>query len=703
MDAIALASAPVIDGDVLSDPAWPSEHRAAQFWQIRPDDGRPSTQETLVHVGYTDTALYIGVVAFDDNPAGIIIAESRRDADLEDTDAVLFVIDGLRDRQNGFLFGTSPAGSEYDGQVSKDGSGNIFGTSGGFNENWDGSWTVRTKVGDFGWSAEFEIPFSTLRYGSADEQTWGINFQRNIRRNNEVAFWAPLDRNRSLTRVSEAGTLSGVKPPPQRNFQITPYVLGSVRRGGVLTDTDNNNEAGFDIKYSITPSLTLDLTFNTDFAQVEADEQQLNLDRFNLFFPEKRPFFLENAGQFSVGNPGEVELFFSRRIGIGEDGDLIPVDGGARLSGKLGSSTNVGLLYMRTDDVTGSAPENTFTVARIDRELPNRSGIGAIFVGRDGDGSLGVPQNEDQNRAWAIDGRWGIGDNILLSGWLAKTETPGLDGDDHAFSARANYSTAAWRGEVSFTEVAEDFNPEVGFLQRQEFRKVGAFLMRVIRPKDLWNLLELRPHISYRGFWDFDGFQETGYLHIDNHWVYKSSMEFHTGINYTLAGVKEPFEIVDGVEIPAGTYKHTEAQLVYFTDRSKPWSFRVRANIGGRFGGDRVSISPRLRYRVGEKFETSLSFNYNDFDLPWANGDFTANLARLRLSYSFSPQVTLQALVQYNDTDDELGTNIRFSWLRTANSGLFLVYNEVDERGIGGLPTGREIILKYSHIFDLLN
>ena len=703
MDAIPLGQAPVIDGDVLSDAAWPAGREAVRFWQVRPNDGQPSSQETLVHIGYTDTALYVGVVAFDDDPSGIIISESRRDPDLDDTDAVLFVIDGLLDRQNGYVFGTNPAGSEFDGQVSKDGSGGFFGTSGGFNENWDGSWTVQTQVGEFGWSAEFEIPFRTLRYGPDDEQVWGINFQRNVRRNNEVAYWTQLDRNYSLYRVSKAGTLNGVKPPPQRNFQVTPYVLGSAKRGGELSGTETDGEAGIDIKYSITPSLTLDLTVNTDFAQVEADEQQLNLDRFNLFFPEKRPFFLENAGQFSVGNPGEAELFFSRRIGIGDDGDVIPVDGGARLSGNIGDSTNIGLLYMQTEGVEGIAPENTFTVARINRELPNRSAFGAIFVGRDGDGSFETPESDDNNRAFGIDGRWGIGDNILLSGWFAKTDTPGLDDDDHALSTNASYSSEKWESSVTYTEVAENFNPEVGFLQRDDFRKGQAFIMRKIRPKDLWNLLEIRPHISYRGFWDFDGFQETGFLHIDTHWEFKSSNEIHTGVNYTREGVKEPFEIVDGVTVPAGTFDHTEVQVIYFTDQSKPFSFRLRSTIGGRFGGDRVSVRPTLRYRIGEKFESELTYSYNDFDLPWQNGDFTANLARFRLSYAFSPKVMLQSLVQHNSADDKLGINLRFSWLRSANSGLFLVYNEVDESGIGALPTGREFVIKYSHIFDLFD
>lgn len=697
-----LLQAPAIDGDVLGDTAWQDLPPAADFWQIQPDDGRPSSQRTEVRVGYTDTAMYVGVVAFDTDPGGIIVADSRRDSSLDDTDAFLFIIDGLLDRQNGYVFGTNAAGIEYDGQVTNNGNAGGIGFGGGsVNLNWDSSWRVRAKISDIGWTAEFEIPFTTLRYGSTGDQTWGINFQRNIRRNNEIAFWAPLDRNRDLSRVSEAGTLTGVRPPRQRNLQLTPYVLGASRRGGTLDGSESDAEVGLDFKYSITPSLTLDLTWNTDFAQVEADEQQINLDRFNLFFPEKRPFFIENAGQFTVGNSEEVEMFFSRRIGIGDDGERIPVDLGARVSGKIGDSTNVGFLYMGTEDVAGIAPENRYSVGRIRQELANRSSIGAIVVSRDGDGSHLLSGDEDKNRTYAIDGRWGIGQNLTLETWLATTDTPGLTGRDEAYSIKGNYSSARWASSFEYTEVGADFNPEVGFLSRSDYRKGRVFLMRRIRPDDLWGLLEVRPHVSYSGFWKSDGFQESGFLHLDTHWEFRTGTEVHTGVNFTRDGVLDTFEISDGVIVDPGTYDHSEGQLVYFTNRSRPFSFRLRATVGGRFGGDRVSLAPTLRYRHKETFRSELSINYNDFDLP--NGSFTATLARLRLSYSFTPKMQLQALVQYNESDDVLGTNIRFSWLQSANSGLYVVFNEIDERGIGALPTGREFIVKYSRIFDVFN
>jgi len=702
MTASPLTTAPIIDGDVLGDAAWADAEPATGFWQTKPNDGAAATQRTEVYVGFTESALLIGVVAHDDSPAEIIVTDSRRDSDLDNTDAFLVIIDGQLDRQNGYIFGTNAAGIEYDGQLVPEATTNFrFGD--GFNRNWDGSWSVQSRIGDYGWSAEFEIPFRTLRYGSQEGQDWGINFQRNIRRNNEVAFWAPLERNHGLTRVSDAGTLHQVRPPAQRNLKITPYLLGRSRSGGDISGNESDTDAGFDLKYSVTPSLTLDLTYNTDFAQVEVDEQQVNLDRFNLFFPEKRPFFLENAGLFSVSTSQQVELFFSRRIGVGDEGDVIPVEGGARLSGRIGERTNIGLLHMSTDAVDGVAPANNFTVAKISQELPNRSAIGAMMTNRNGDGSYLVANEDDYNRVYAIDGRWGIGDEITLEAWFAKSDTPGRTGKDDAFNIAGSYSSAAWSSTLRYTEVGEDFNPEIGFLSRTEYRNVSAFLLRRIRVDDFWGLLELRPHIAYNGFWKFDGFQESGFLHIDNHWEFRTGTELHTGINFTKSGVIEPFDIVDDVTIQPGTYDHSEFQFVFFTDESKPFSFRLRSTVGGSFGGDRVSIAPSIEYRIGETFSSELSINYNDFDLPVPGGQFTANLARLRLSYSFTPKMMLQALVQYNERDDSIGTNIRFSWLQFASSGLYLVYNELDERSVGAQPTGREIILKYSHIFDVFD
>ncbi len=705
--AYALGITPTIDGRILDDEAWEGITPTSGFWQTRPDEGQPATQRTEVYMGYTADALYIAVMAYDDDPEGIIVADSRRDSSLSETDSFQVIIDGLLDRQNGFVFGTNPAGIEYDAQVTNEGGGGGFGGrgggTGGFNLNWDTTWEVAATIADYGWSAEMEIPFSALRFGNDELQTWGINFQRNIRRNNEEAYWAPLDRQYNLNRVSEAGTVEGITVPAQRNLQFTPYALSLTEKGGQLTDTQSSEDYGFDMKWSITPSLTLDATYNTDFAQVEVDEIQVNLDRFSLFFPEKRPFFLENAGQFAVGNPREAELFFSRRIGI-DSGSPIPIDGGARLTGKVGNNTNIGLLRMRTEGIVGVSPQNDFSVVRINQELPNRSALGVMYVERDGDGTVTGLPGKDINRTYAVDGRWGIGDYTRISGWISRTETPGIKDDDTAGGISWSYRDAEWSLDAGYSEVGNNFNPEVGFLARKGFRKYTAGWRYNYRPENLWNLQELRPHMNYRAYYDFDGFQETGYLHIDNHWEFESGMEIHTGMNMTQEGVKEAFEIVDGVVVPPGEYEHEEAQLVYWSNQGAPFSVNIQTRLGGFFGGDRKNVDATLRYRVGERFNSELTWSHSDIELPVTNGDFKVDLARLRLTYSFTPRMSIQTLMQYNKRDDVFSTNVRFAWLQSANAGLYLVYNEVDEGGLLA-PRGdaQQFAIKYSRIFDVFD
>jgi hypothetical protein len=356
---------------------------------------------------------------------------------------------------------------------------------------------------------------------------------------------------------------------------------------------------------------------------------------------------------------------------------------------------------MASEAVDGLTPANEYSVARVNQELPNRSSIGGLFVDRQGDGSLLGNGPDDENQTYGLDGRWGIRDNGTLQAWIGETSTPGRTGRDDAFSVSGEYSDADWTFGGGYTEVGEDFNPEVGFLARRDFKKIESRVFRRVRPAD-GPFFEIRPHIIYRGYWDFEGFQETGFLHMDTHWELRSSREFHTGVNLTHEGLKQPFDIVPGVTIQPGTYEHEEMQLVYLGDLSQPFNFQIRSTIGGRWGGDRVTLEPTFSYRVGDKLTSEFAYNYNDFDLPVPNGQFTADLWRLRVSYSFTPRMMLQLLTQYNEQEDELSSNLRFSWLQSANAGLYFVYNEIDERGVGALPRGREFVIKYSRIFDLL-
>ena len=264
-----------------------------------------------------------------------------------------------------------------------------------------------------------------------------------------------------------------------------------------------------------------------------------------------------------------------------------------------------------------------------------------------------------------------------------------------------SYDSERWSSRLNWTEVREDFNPEVGFLQREDYRRGEFFVMRRLRPDNLWGLLEVRPHMSITNVWDLDGFLETSFQHFDNHWEFRNGYRVDTGMNYQKDGLQDPFEIIDGVIIEPGSYSGWEMQLRFNSDLSKPLNFQLGVNHGKKFGGDRTILEPTLGFRIGETFTSEFTVVYNSFDLPVENGDFDVALARARLSYSFTPKILLQALIQYNEAEDVLSTNLRFSVLRTANSGLFIVYNEFDERFAGAEPTGREVIVKYSYLFDV--
>ena len=714
--ALGIEEGPVIDGDVLGDPAYADARLATGFVQNQPFEGQPSSERTEVRIVYTGDTLYFGIVCYTEDPSSIIAADSRRDSDMTETDSFQIMLDTYLDGQNGFIFGTNPAGVEYDGQVTNEGRGSgrfgggsgrpgnnrqQRGSGGGFNLNWDGAWQVVTRTTDIGWTAEIAIPFRTLRYPTTELQSWGMNFQRNIRARNEQSYWSPLPRQYNLNRISAAGELQGLQVPPQRNLQLTPYVLGQALHRTESSQNLQFGDLGGDLKYSVTPSMTLDVTLNTDFAQVEVDDQQVNLDRFNLFFPEKRPFFLENAGLFSVGQSGAVDIFFSRRIGL-DGGQQIPIIGGGRLSGKVGTNTNVGFLNMQTQSVDSTGtPQQNFTVGRVRQDLPNRSNVGAIFVNRQATGNLAGDSN--YNRTYAFDGRWGIGQGGTLSGYVAETDTPGKpSGDNHAYGFTAQHELEWVRLGLEYTEVAPNFNPEVGFLARQSYRRMNANVRTTFRPSDFMGIHEITPHAHHTTHFDYQtGLHETQFTHIDNGIEWRNGYRISTGMNITQEGVFEAFEIFPDVLIPPGTYDHQEATFRGNTNLGAPISLNVNGIIGGLFGGDRVTITPSIAARVGETFNAVFEWSYNDLRLP--GGDFTTNLIRTRVAYSFTTRMFLQALIQYNDRADLWSSNIRFGLLSDANTGLFVVFNDI--QGIGSrIPSGagRTLTLKYSYLFELL-
>ena len=708
--AVQVESGPKLDGR-LDDPVWARASVIGGFVQHEPFDGSPATERSEVRILFDGQALYIGARLYDSNPGGIVHGEMRRDADLKDQDAFVVMLDTYFDRQNGFIFGTTPAGIEHDGQVTKEGEGGFGGAlgtgpgasgqTGSANLNWDGTWRVVTSVDSAGWTAEFRIPFETLRYAGGSPQRWGLNLARFIRRKNEEDFWAPVGRQYTIYRISQAGTLEAVAPPSRRVALVTPYGLGTLHRDFAHgTPTDASAELGADAKLGVTQSLTLDLTYNTDFAQVEVDEQQINLTRFNLFFPEKRPFFLENAGTFSVGPPESVELFFSRRIGIGSEGRAVPILGGGRLTGRAAGFT-VGLLDLQTERVRVAdstvVPPDNYAVARVIRELPHRSRIGAIAVSRLNSDSTG-----DYNVTVGADGRLGIGEAVSIDGYAAHSETPGRNGASNSWHLAGSYATRQWELGAAIRQVDRDFNPEVGFLERPSFRFYSFRILRHLRTPQVSWFREARPHITFRQYDEVNGDPQSRLIHIDTHLLFANGSFFEApGLNFMREALQQPFAIADTVVLQPGVYDWFEWAANYNTNLSAPFSVGGKATVGQFYTGHHAALSANFTARPNQKFQAQLRLNYENVHLK--EGNFVRRLLGVRLAYAFTPSVFLQSLTQYNNQSHSLAANVRFGWLGPAGTGLFVVFNEGRETGANPRALDRAVIVKFTRQFDLGN
>jgi hypothetical protein len=686
--AAAVREAPTIDG-LLNERAWLEATPLARFTQAEPFQGQAASEPTEVRLLYDDNAIYIGVTLHDSDPSQIVTTDTRRDANLNEMDSFQILLDTYSDRQNGFVFGTNALGTQYDAQVRNEGRPDA---------TWDASWEVRTNVTESGWTAEFRIPLRTLRYGPAP-QTWGLNAFRNIQRRRERTYWAPLELVHSLQRVSSAGDLRALQLKSPRNLKVLPYVISTANRDfRPRPASDVDGSFGFDAKFGVTPSLNLDATYNTDFAQVEVDNQQINLTRFNLRFPEKRPFFQENSGLFRINQGNELDLFFSRRIGLDENGGLVPIRAGGRLTGKAGGF-NVGMLNMQTDEVP-STPANNFSVLRASRELRNRSGLGVMFINKNATGRSAA--SNDWNRTWGTDGRLGLGDHFTMSGFAARTETPGRTGRDHAYNVDARWEDERRDASVGWGMTGEDFNPEVGFLETPGgYRRYRFGYGETWRQEPIRRLgfRELNPHVNYTRLEYLDGGLLNAELHADNHWDWENGNYLAVALNGTWDGLRAPFQIFPGIIVPPGEHGGLRVTTRANTDRRKWLSGDMQWDAGRFLTGDQNSWRIQAIVREGGRFAIDTTWNYREITLP--QGAFHTNLGNMRVTYNVTPSLFVQSLLQYNDRTDRWSTNLRFHWLQTAGTGLFLVYNDTESlEGLG--PINRAFIVKYVRQFDIL-
>jgi uncharacterized protein DUF5916/cellulose/xylan binding protein with CBM9 domain len=721
-------SPPTIDGR-LSDEVWGSVPPFTDFTQLDPTEGAPATERTEVRVLFDRTNVYVGIVCFDSEPGKIIVSQARRDSPLTDVDAVVVVLDTFNDNQNAFVFGTNALGIEYDGQVAGEGqtaglstpgqasgglstSGQQRGGISAFNPNWDGDWRVKAAITERGWEAEMAIPLKTLRYAPGSDRTWGFNVMRNIRRKNEQVFLSRIPRGFDIYRVSMAAKLTGLELPARRDLKVIPYALASANKDytAASDQLDRRGDVGFDVKWGVRPSLTADFTVNTDFAQVEADDEQVNLTRFDLFFPEKRPFFLENATTFQFGAPQQIDLFNSRRIGLsglGSSGTPIDIIAGARLSGKLGHY-NVGILNMQTAKTTDErtdrlvAPSNNFGAVRVQREV-GRSTFGGAFVSRQGVGSPAGP--DSFNRAYGLDANIQVSRNAKLFTFIARSDSPGAKGSDYAGRVFYSFQNNLWQASAGYSQVGDRFDSEVGFVPRKGYRRPEYRLFLQAQPKRWPWIRRISPHTSYAGYYGFDG-----QLQSSNHHFHYFEIQPARGGRFGLVVDRAqdrplvPFLVYNAngrrVVIPPGLYTWYQPYGEFLSDPSAAFAGSVRIKGGGFYDGDFRSVELLGSVRGGSRFTGSIGLTRQRIVLP--GGRFTTDLVPVKASYSFTTLASLQALVQYNSQTTLLSSNIRLALLNRSGTGLFVVYN--DRRDTSSFNPaevlGRSFIVKYTRLLD---
>ncbi len=662
--------APTIDGR-LDEPEWMVAEPVGDFMQSDPGDGDPLTEPTQVRVLYDRDNLYISAYMYDREPRGIVVGELLRDFDSHESDAFGLAIDPLNDRRNAFTFFTNPGAAKRDLQSLEDGRYTSL--------QWDGVWYAGASILADGWVAEVAIPFKTLGVRSASVSTMGINFKRRIRRKNEEGYWSYVPRRFTVSYMTNAGSLVGLgEVATGGNLRVKPYGKSDVRWGpGPSADDAFDPQAGLDVKYRLGQGVAVDLTLNTDFSQVEVDRQQVNLTRFNLFFPEKRDFFLENAGLFTLGDvPNqrstnsrgeETQLLYTRRIGLSPRGQPLPLLGGARLSGRTGPYS-VGLMNIQ-QRATDDYESNNFTIARIRRDLIDGVDAGGMVVHRQGGG------DNDYNLAYGVDVNSRFLDRLWFNGYAAQTRSPGVESRNTAAQASAEWEDGFLNVMFLAATIGERFDPQVGFVPRPGVRNYQLTFGLHPRPKG-WPLIrEIHPHTNIKLYDDWEtGTPESKDQHYGLELAFHDGGRIEVSVNPQFERLTSPFRLPNGVSVAPGDYRFHEYRLAYSTDKSRLLYGSLNVEDGGYYDGDRNKTSAALSLSLKPKLTAQVSYEYNRADV--LAGSYRAELYGLRSLYSFSPRMFLDAYVQYNSSTDTTVTNVRYTFTYRPLSDFIVVYNE---------------------------
>ncbi len=705
--AIRLAAPIEVDG-VLEEAVYREHAPATEFIQQEPNDGAPSTERTEAWVMFDGENLYVAARCFDSHPERMVVNEMRRDSQaIFNNENLTIGLDTFYDRRSGWFFQTNPLGAIRDQEVPNERDNN---------NDWNTVWDARARRTSDGWTVEVVIPFRSLRYPASGPQTWGINLRRTIRWKNEQAFLSPVPASygvRGMYKFSSAATLVGLEAPPQsRNLELKPYGISSLTTNRVAPrpfSNDLDGDAGFDIKYGLTRGLTFDFTYDTDFAQVEDDEQQVNLTRFSLFFPEKREFFLESQGIFafaaqqgSGGGSGGVgastnltpSLFFSRRIGLAGT-QVVPIQAGGRLTGRAGKYA-IGLLNIQTgENDLANASATNFSAVRVRRDLFARSTIGVMATRRNP--AAGGRSNE----AFGVDANFALFQDVFVRSYYALTSTAGRSSKEAAsYRAEFDYMGDRYGFRAEHLTVGRDFNPEVGFLRREAFRR-NAVVAR-FSPRPARRLRAVRKFTYEAGF-DYITNPDGALESREAQGTFKAELQNSdvATVEYarTFEWIPDAFGIARGVTILPGAYHFQDLRGTYQLGNQHKVSGTFTLARGSFWGGTKTEAGYRGRLELSYRFYVEPGVSVNVVDLPV--GSFTAQLISTRATFTFTPRIFTSALVQYNSGSNAVSGNYRFRWEYRPGSDLFVVYSDGRDTTVRGYPelVNRTFVIKATRLF----
>ncbi|MFQ3580894.1 MAG: DUF5916 domain-containing protein [Chloracidobacterium sp.] len=682
-----------VDGR-LDEPAWQTAEVIRDFRQQEPFEGSLPTEKTECRLLYDKSYIYIGIRCFDSEPDNINARDLNRDSSFSNDDKLVVLLDTYRDGRNAYRFSVNPLGTQSDALITDEGRD--------FNLSWDTQWLSGATRDGEGWSAEMAIPLVSLRFRKGAD-TWGFNVSRIIRRKNEILLWTSWQRAFGLLRVSQAGLLTGVEGITRpRLIEIKPYVTGRARQD-VPVPLGNRLESGFSgsvgievARIGITPSLTAEFTANPDFGQAEVDQQVVNLTRFSVFFPERRDFFLENAGIFLFGRPGVNQLFFTRRIGLTDNGAPLPIDIGAKVTGKAGK-WNIGFLHVETRPLRDEAgnvtvPRERFTVARVKRDLSTRSNIGAIALNRQGG------ERRAYNRGVGLDAQINFNDYWTSYAFLAKTFSPGLQGDAMTFRFQSGYDTNQIRLFGVYEEIGRNFNPELGFVLRRDVRQYFGDAAYKWRPAAIAKTIR---EIRFEGFGEYYQDRRTGDLQTRTI-ATAVNIDFANSASLILRPLRtetdaltRPFQIRPGITIPPGVYTFNRHGGSLATNRSRRFVFDTGGSWGGFYGGSRQEVNAGFTWRPDSHLSLEASHSFNAVQLP--QGNFSTSLFNGRVTYNFSRKWLSTCLVQLNSAARLTSINARVRYIYRPNSDIFFIYNQTS--GVGVERPNRQFQIKVTYDF----